>query len=261
MTASQTLDLGDGLTVTFTEQGDRTKGRAALVLHGGAGPRSVAGLASTLAENAYVLTPIHAGFDGTPRPDWHDSVADLATDYLDLLDHLDLRDVLVLGSSIGGWIAAEMALRDTHNRIGGVVLLNAVGINADTPIVDTQTITPAELGRLSFVNPALRPDFSTLDETQLAAVAANRKTLEVYAGTDMYDPKLRRRLHRVTVPVRIIWGEQDGIAPLDYGRAFAESFPSADFHPIADAAHFPHIEQPEATMAAIDAFSPAWTHA
>jgi pimeloyl-ACP methyl ester carboxylesterase len=261
MTTSQTLNLGDGLTVTFTEQGDPTQGRAALVLHGGAGPRSVAGLAAALAGHAYVITPTHPGFDGTPRPDWNDSVADLATAYLDLLDHLDVREVLVLGSSIGGWIASEMALRDTHNRIGGLLLLNAVGIEADTPIVDTQTITPAELGRLSFVNPALRPDFSTLDETQLAAVAANRKTLEVYAGTDMYDPKLGRRLHRVTVPVLVVWGEQDGIAPLDYGRAFAKSFPSADFRPIAGAAHFPHIEQPEATMAAIGSFSPAWTRA
>jgi pimeloyl-ACP methyl ester carboxylesterase len=77
----------------------------------------------------------------------------------------------------------------------------------------------------------------------------------------MYDPKLRRRLHRVTVPVLVVWGEQDGIAPLDYGRAFAESFPRADFRPIADAAHFPHIEQLEATMDAIGGFSPDWSRA
>src|SRR5947207_15196371 len=103
---SRILELGDGLTVAVDEQGDAAAagGSGVLLLHGGAGPRSVAGLADALSEHAYVITPTHPGFDGTPRPDWMDGIADLAVAYLDLLDRLDLRDVLVAGSSVGGWI-------------------------------------------------------------------------------------------------------------------------------------------------------------
>jgi pimeloyl-ACP methyl ester carboxylesterase len=256
---SRTLDLGDALTITVDEAGDRTTsgGGAVLLLHGGGGPRTVAGLAGTLAEHTYVITPIHPGFDGTPRPDWFDRMDDLAVAYLDLLDVLDLGPVLVVGSSIGGWIAAEMALRDTRQRISGLVLLNAVGIEGDGPdqVVDTRALSPVELGALAFHNPALRPDPSSLSPEQRAATAANQRTLATYAG-DLFthDPKLRRRLHRVTVPALVVWGEQDGVAPVGYGRTYAEAFPDSRFVPVPEAGHFPHIEQPARTMAAIDEF-------
>ena len=63
------------------------------------------------------------------------------------------------------------------------------------------------------------------------------------ARRSCHDPKLRRRLHRVTVPVLVVWGEQDGIAPVAYGRGYADSFPNGHFAPIPDAGHFPQIEQ------------------
>jgi len=250
---SRSFDLGDGLTLAVDEQGD-AGGSGVLLLHGGAGPRSVAGLADALAEHAYVLTPTHPGFDGQPRPDWMDSVADLAEAYLDLLDTLDLRDVLVAGNSVGGWIAAEMALRDTQGRIGRLVVLNGVGIRADDPITDTSTLTPTEMGELAFYNPVYRLNPAVLTDEQRAGMIANQQTLAVYAGVDMYDPKLRRRLARVTVPVLVVWGEQDGIAPVGYGRAFADSFARGSFQLIPEAGHFPHIEQPAQTLTAIGKF-------
>lgn len=255
----RTIDLGDGLTLMIDQYGApaASKGSAVLLLHGGGGPGTVAGLAAALAEHANVIAPVHPGFDATPRPDWFDSIDDLALAYLDLLDVLDLGPVLVAGSSIGGWIAAEMALRDTRGRISGLVLINAVGIRADGPdqVVDTRTLSPAELGALAFHNPALRPDPSILSPQQLAGMAANQRTLAMYAGeTFTHDPKLRRRLHRVSVPALVVWGEQDGVAPVGYGRAYAEAFPLNRFVPIAEAGHFPHIEQPATTMAAVGTF-------
>jgi len=250
------LTLPDGLTLTVDEYG-KPAGTGVLVLHGGGGPRTVAGLATALADHAFVLAPTHPGFDGTPRPDRFDGMDDLALAYLDLLDVLDLTNVLVLGSSIGGWIAAEMALRDNHRRIGGLALLNAVGIRAGggDEVVDTRPLTPAELGALAFHNPALRPDPAALGPAQLAVLAANQRTLAVYGGAAFtHDPKLRRRLHRVAVPTLVVWGEEDGVAPVGYGRAYAEAFPHARFVPVPDAGHFPHIEQPARTMAAIGAF-------
>src|SRR3954452_24792487 len=110
--------------VSYTERG---AGRPILLLHGGGGPLTVAPWADRLAaaEPAHVLTPAHPGFNGTPRPGPLDSVAGLAAVYVALLDALDLRDVTVVVSSIGGWITAEMALLNSP-RVSGYVLVDAV---------------------------------------------------------------------------------------------------------------------------------------
>ena len=230
---------------------------AVLLLHGGAGPRSVAGFAAALSQYSVVIVPTHPGFDGTPRPDWADSVADLASGYLDLLDALDLADVLVIGSSVGGWIAAEMGLRDTHGRLRALTLIDAAGIEGapGREVADVSALNPAALSELSFHRPELRPDFGAFSEQQRAAMIANQRTLAVYAGDPyMHDPKLGRRLHRLALPVLVVWGEHDGVTPLEYGREFARRIPGARFVPVAGAAHFPFAENPEAVFAALGEF-------
>lgn len=254
---SRTIDLRHGLGVTVQEFGEHRDGAAVLVLHGGAGPRSMAGFAAALSEHAHVVVPTHPGFDGTARPENVDTVADLACAYLDLLDELGLDGVLVAGSSVGGWIAAEMALRDTRGRIGALVLLGSTGITPEPPlaIADPAELGPVRTGELAFHNPALRLDPAALSEQQKTAMAANQRALAVYAGAPFcHDPKLRGRLHRVTVPVLVIAGEQDGIVPLEYERQLAGAFPRATFRPIAEAGHFPHLEQPASVMASIGDF-------
>jgi pimeloyl-ACP methyl ester carboxylesterase len=255
-TAPRTLSLGNGLEIAVEERGERS-GSAVLLLHGGAGPRSVAGLSAALSEHVYVVTPTHPGFENTPRVAWLDSVADLADAYLDLIEELELETVMVIGNSLGGWIAAEMALRDIKGRVKSIVLINATGIrpDADGQIVDVRTLQPTAITRLSFHNPDLRPDFSKLTDEQRATGAANQRAMAVYAGEDfLFAPKLRRRLGRVTVPALVIWGEQDGVLSVDYGRAYAESFANGHFAPIAQAGHFPQIEQPGAVLGAIGGF-------
>src|SRR6266536_1256229 len=143
--------FADGLTVRIDERGS---GRPMLVLHGGGGPQTVAGIASALSSRAYVLTPVHPGFAGEPRPEWFDSIGGLALPYLDLLERLDLRDVMVVGTSIGGWIAAELAVRDT-TRLSSIVMVDDVGIQVEGhTIANVFSLTPDELSALSFHNPA-----------------------------------------------------------------------------------------------------------
>src|SRR5438270_9438223 len=117
---TQRESCAHGLTVRIDERGS---GRPILVLHGGGGPQTVSGFAAALSTRAHVLTPIHPGFGGEPRPEWFNSIDDLALTYLELLERLDLRDVMVVGFSIGGWIAAELAVRDT-TRLGSIVLVD-----------------------------------------------------------------------------------------------------------------------------------------
>src|ERR1700683_2765215 len=113
---TRTIELLNNLNIKFDEYGAAKDGTGVIVLHGGAGPRSVAGFAEALSEHAYVIVPTHPGFDGTTRPDGTDTVEDLAVAYLDLIDELDLHDVMIIGSSIGGWIGLEMSLQDNHGR-------------------------------------------------------------------------------------------------------------------------------------------------
>lgn len=243
----------DDLEVTVDQQGG---GQPVLLLHGGGGPPSMGSLPSALSEKFEVIAPVHPGFAGTPRPDWYTGIDDIALTYVQLLEQRDLRDVLVVGSSIGGWIASEMAVRE-HERISGTVLLNAVGINVGgIALADFFSLTPQELIAHSFHDPAHAPDPAALPEPVRDIQAANAATLAVYAREPyMHDPKLRRRLGVVPTRVAAIWGESDQIAPEPYGRAYAASFPNGRFELIREAGHLPHLEQPQQVLDAIRRFA------
>jgi pimeloyl-ACP methyl ester carboxylesterase len=138
-------------------------------------------------------------------------------------------------------------VRDT-TRLSGLVLIDAGGIQVDGhPIADVSSLTPGELAALSFHNPAaFRVDPATVSPEQAAVRAANIRTLYVYdQGLGMGDPKLRRRLRRVRIPVLVVWGESDRVIDPEYGRAYAQAFPDARFELISEAGHLPQLEQPE----------------
>jgi pimeloyl-ACP methyl ester carboxylesterase len=229
----------------------RRKGRgpALLMLHGGGGPISQFPFADRLAEKFEIFAPVHPGFDGSPLPDRFDDLEDLVYLYLDLMDHLKLEKAVVLGNSIGGWLAAEIAVRNLQ-RISKLILVNAVGIKAggreDRDIADVFATSQAELTRLTWHNPALAPDPSTLTEAQLKIIAGNRVALSLY-GWDPYlhNPRLRHRLHRITVPTLFLWGASDKLVAPAYGKAYCNMIPGAQMIMIDEAGHSPHVEQPD----------------
>lgn len=254
-TSTRSESFADDLTVRFNERDNN--GRPILVLHGGGGPQTVASLVTGL-DKAHVLAPIHPGFAGEPRPEWFDSIDDLAFTYLDLLERLDLREVLVIGSSVGGWIASAMALHDTARRLSGLVLINATGIQVEGhPVADVFSLTPDQLSALSFHNPAaFRVDPASVTPEQVEGRKANLQALAVYdQGLGSADPKLRRRLSRVSIPVLVAWGESDRVVDAAYGRAYAQAFPHARFELIPEAGHLPQIEQPERLLSLVRSFA------
>ena len=121
------VDLRPDLSITLTEAGT---GRPVLILHGGGGPFTVAGIADHLAATMHTITPTHPGWNGTERPDWLVGISDLAQAYLDYLGSDDLRDVLVIGSSLGGWIAATsapIAMRSVASSISATKMVMLSG--------------------------------------------------------------------------------------------------------------------------------------
>ncbi len=250
-----TLSTDNRIDITVDEYGT---GHPFLLLHGGAGSQSVTGLAQQLAtsDHAHTYVPTHPGFGGTTRPDWLNSVRILAETYVALIEQLDLRDVTVIGSSIGGWIAAEMALQ-ASSRIRSFILIDAAGITVEgQPVVDIFPLTMDELAKLSYHNPAaFRIDLAAMPDTQKRIMAANRQALAVYGGQpSMTDPTLRKRLGAITAPTLVLWGDSDGIVTPDYGRAYAAAIPTATFQLLSNTGHLPQIETPDQVLTAIRNF-------
>ena len=252
---TQTITLANDkqVTISVSEFGN---GSPFLILHGGAGPQSVMNFAQRLAseDNAHVCVPTHPGFGGTPRPDWLSSISGLAESYIALIDQLDLKDVTVIGNSIGGWIAAEMAIRGS-DRISRFILADATGITLEgQPVTDIFQISLDQLAQLSYHNPsAFRIDPSTMTDAQKAGMAANRQTLAVYGGS-MTDPTLLKRLSAVKTPTLVLWGDSDGIVTPTYGRAYAAAIPTATFQLLPNTGHLPHLETPDQTLKAVRDF-------
>jgi pimeloyl-ACP methyl ester carboxylesterase len=234
---------------------DTGSGRPVLVLHGGGGPDTVKPISAHLTVSHRVLTPTHPGWNGAERPESMTSIADYAQAYLDHLAELGLTGVVAIGSSLGGWIAAEMAVRDRTGLLGGVVLVDGAGIAVEgEPIIDFFALTPREVAEHSWHDPdRFFVDPPTFTPERAAMQKQNMATMALVAR-DMNDPELRPRLETVTIPALLIWGDSDRIFTPGYGRAYAQSFPNGRFALVADAGHLPQLEQPAATLALIDDF-------
>jgi pimeloyl-ACP methyl ester carboxylesterase len=245
---AHTLQLTLEGPVELTVQ-DRDRTRPFLLLHGGGGAATMAGFADLLAERTHsrVLLPIHPGFGGTPKADGLTSVTDLARLYVDLLDELDLTDVTVVGNSFGGWLAAEIALQHSP-RVSGAVIVDGVGIEVEgQPITDVKGLSPTDLRALSFHDPSkapVPPGGGTGPSPDILALIS-------YAGPAMLDTTLAKRLGDIDIPVHVLWGESDGIAGPEYGKAFAAAIPGSSFTLIPRTGHLPQVETPEELLGAI----------
>jgi pimeloyl-ACP methyl ester carboxylesterase len=235
--------------------------RTALVLHGGGGPQTVTPIVGHLATTMHVFAPTHPGWDGTRRPDAIASIADLAAAYLEFLLGRGENDVVVIGSSIGGWIALEMAIQSAADEryaglIGAVIDIDGVGaVIEGEPIADFFALDARQLAEAAWHNPALGyRDPAAFSAEQRAIQQSNGQTMAVIAGRSMSDATLLGRLGSVTVPTLVVFGESDGIVTPAYGRSVAHAIPGAEFAVVPAAGHLPHLEAPEATWAIIDPF-------
>ncbi len=251
MPTTETTDAAAPLVVNGIglEAVVRGEGRPILLLHPGIGLDANAPVLDALARGGRLIAPSHPGFGGSPLPEGISTADDLSYFYLDLLDTLDLRDTLVIGVGLGGWIACEIATKNAA-RLSHLVLANAIGIKPGgretRDIVDIWSISQAEFDALTWFDPAAaKRDYATLPPEEALRAARNREAEARFCWSPyMHDPKLRHRLHRIRVPTLFLWGAADRILHESYGRAFAALVPGARFESIDKAGHFPHLEQP-----------------
>ena len=226
----------------------RGSGPPVLVFHGGDGPVDHLPFAETISGNFEMYHPTHPGFDGTPIPEHFDGLQDLVFLYLDLIDSLELQDAILLGFSMGGWLAAEIAVLST-GRFSKLVLVDSVGIKPGGPfdrdIADVFALSAEELLQATWHDRSMAPDPAGMTEEEFQTVAANKVAHGIYTWEPyMHNPKLRYRLHRIDIPTILLWGENDGIVSTDYGAALRDLIPGARLSVIPDSGHHPHIEQP-----------------
>ncbi|MCX7314569.1 MAG: alpha/beta hydrolase [Alphaproteobacteria bacterium] len=249
----------NGTTIEAIEKG---QGRPILFLHPGIGIDPAAPVLTALARGGRVIAPSHPGFGTSQLPKGMTSVDDIAYFYLDLLDQLDLHDVLLVGVGLGGWIAAEIAVKNT-TRLSRLVMANAVGVKIGDretrDIVDIWSLMPGEFNALAYADPkAGEIDYKNLPQAESLAAARNREAHARVAWSPyMHNPKLKNRLHRINVPTLFLWGAADRILSETYGRGYCGLIPGVKFEPIAKAGHFPHIEQPDEFARRVLAFAEA----
>jgi pimeloyl-ACP methyl ester carboxylesterase len=246
-----------GVSLEIEERG---QGRPILFLHPGEGLQANRPWLDALARNHRVIAPHHPGFGGSALPDWIGTVDDLAYLYLDLAEQLGLENAVLAGNCFGGWVAAEMAVRNT-TRFAGLLLAAPLGIKVgsvlDRDIVDMHAIPRAEFLRCAWADPAQGEiDYAKLPDNELAGIARGRESLAVFGWKPyMHNPRLKRWLHRIDIPTHLLWGEQDGIVSTAYGEAWKAEIPGATMETIPDAGHYPHWEQPEGFAARFGAFT------
>src|SRR5262245_588835 len=232
-------------------------GSPLLVLHGASGAGAWLPFMAALAERHDVIVPEHPGYGSSDTPDWLDSIHDLAYFYLDFLHELDLDHVHLVGISIGGWIAAELAVRDTH-RLASLTLVDAAGIHLPgVPQIDTFLCSDEQRIRDFFhdqsraeemIARVLRPE---LEDVAMKNRIATAKLSWQPRG---HDPHLHKWLHRIDVPTLLIWGANDRLFPMDYALAWQRLIPGSTAVIIPDCGHIPQVEKPTAFVAELTAF-------
>ena len=238
------------------------EGPPLLFLHGGDYFAQHQDFFEMLARRWRVTAPRHPGFGRSERPDEFRTIHDLAYLYLDLLDRQDRGKVMLVGSSIGGWIALEMCVRCVE-KIDRLVLIDSVGVKfggrEDRDIADIYALPNNELLQRTFFDPGRAvPDYARLDDDEATLVARDRQATALYGWRPyMHNPGLRQWLHRVRVPTLVLWGEGDGIVATAYGEKLRRSLPHARLELIARAGHYPQIERPGEVADAIDRFASA----
>jgi pimeloyl-ACP methyl ester carboxylesterase len=244
---------------TSLELIERGEGRPLLFLHAGEGLAPERAWLDLLARHYRVIAPWHPGYGNSPLIDGAGSVDDLAYLYLDLARKLGLEDAVLVGTCLGGWVAAEMMVRSTA-RFSRLVLIAPLGIKLrgreERDIADMHAVTPAEYLRLAWADPARgEVDFTALPDSEVAAIVRGREAFAIYGWKPyMHNPGLKRWLHRIDRPTLLLWGAADGIVTPAYGEGWRREIPGSKIEFIPDAGHFPHWEQPEAFVSRLAAF-------
>ena len=251
--ASERLELGSG-SIHVQRGGE---GPPLLFLHAAGGAGAWHPFLGLLARRFAVVAPDHPGFGGSDDLPEVEAMDDLVYHYLDVLDRLGLERVHVVGGSLGGWLAAELAVHSPE-RIERLALLGAAGLRVPGNMAtDIFLMTPDQVVGVLFKHPeaaaGMFPEEPDVDF--ILAVFRDQAGLARYGWAPyLNNPKLERRLHRITAPTLVLWADDDRVIPIEHGRLYAERIPDATLQIVEDCGHAMYFEQTEAFAGAVSEF-------
>ena len=247
----ETVDV-EGVKIQMLKGGS---GAPLVVLHGAGGNPGWQDYHQALSQHYTVYAPSHPGYDGSDRPDWVRTINDVAHFELGLMRHLGIDRPTLMGFSMGGWIAAEIAAMSPHD-IRGMVLVNAVGIKPEVgEIAEMLMVPPETTQKLAFYDISKAPDLSQLTQEEQEARWRNREMASRLCWRPyMHNPNLPRYLQLIRVPALIVWGRQDGVVPLNVGEIYHSVLQGSTLRVIEQCGHSPQIEKPQEFMDASMAF-------
>lgn len=219
-------------------------GAPLLFLHG-AGGRNWTPLHKALAKSYRVIAPEHPGFGGSPIPPWMNSVGDLAFFYLDLIEHMGLTGVHLVGHSLGGWTAGEIAVRNT-SRLASVTLLAPAGVAVEeAPFGDIFLWSTEQATRAQFFNQSLAEKRLAAGGDADAALHNKRTVAHLAWSPRLSNPQLPFWLHRIDRPTLFVWGREDRIVPFACANAWMDGVSHGKLAVIEDCGHAIHNEKPD----------------
>jgi pimeloyl-ACP methyl ester carboxylesterase len=222
------------------------RGPKLLFLHGAGGVPQWLPFFDVLAERYEILVPEHPGFGGSDDPPWIRSMADLAFFYLDLLEETGLDQLHLVGNSLGGWLAAEILVRD-RARFRSLVQLAPAGIRVKgVPCGDAFIWGPEEAVRNLYHDQSVADRLLAIKPTeeQMDVMLKNRFTVAKFGWQPRWhNPDLEKWLHRIKLPALVIWGDDDRIMPPAYAALWRERLPDARLVMVEGCGHLPHVEQ------------------
>lgn len=247
-----------GSQVRLLRAGD---GEPVVYLHDSDDPGEWLPAHSALAADHAVLRPDLPGFNHSERRDDVGTVSDLAFRMWDVVDELGLASIRLIGSGLGGWLAADMATVEPA-RVSHLVLLGAAGLRpAGGHGVDEFVMTPAEILDHTYHSPDVRDRMARVADERAAdpdsfllALRNRAATARLAWNPYFHDVRLPDRLHRIRAHTLVVWGVLDRLIPVECGRRYAELVPDARLHMIDECGHLPLIERPDDALAAIRPF-------
>jgi pimeloyl-ACP methyl ester carboxylesterase len=236
-------------------------GQPLLILHDEMGYPGWLHYHAALAQHYTLYMPLHPGCGQSEPLDWVMNIRDLACWYLDALDELGLGQVPVIGGSLGGWLAAEMATM-CPQQFKRLVLVGAMGVRPPVgEIFDMFLVVSREYLRRSFADPAGTAEYQQLygvDPTpeQMEAWELARELASLVGWRPyMHDPALPHLLRRVRkLPTLIVWGRQDAIVPVSAGEAYHQAIPGSQLAVLDHCGHRPEIEQADEFVRVVQEF-------
>jgi pimeloyl-ACP methyl ester carboxylesterase len=226
-------------------------GQPLLVLHEELGAPGWLEWHSALARERLILIPLHPGFGRTPRVEWISNLRDLACFYARFLREQALAPIDVIGFSLGGWLAAEMAVNDPR-QFRKMVLVAPAGIRPPRGEIMDMFMLPAQgYLRASVRDPQATAEFATLygggrsAEQFEAWEDARAETARLAWQPYLFNPSLPHLLEGVSgLPTLLIWGRDDSVVPLSAGEAYAKSIAGSKLVVFDHCGHRPEIERP-----------------